>query len=89
MTRQATKAEKAHMTRVAALGCIVCGCPAEVHHIRDGQGTGQRASHFLTIPLCPEDHRGKFSIHGSKRQFESVHGTELELLARTIERLGL
>ena len=53
-----------HMGRVAELGCVLCrhlgfdGTPAEVHHIRDGQGAAQRASDFLTVPLCPEHHRG-------------------------------
>jgi hypothetical protein len=54
----ATKAEKEHMGRVAALSCVVCRnlglgeSPAEVHHI--GNGTmGKRASNHETIPLCP------------------------------------
>ena len=56
-----TAAEKAHMGRVAALGCCLCrrygwyGTPAEVHHIRTGTGAGKRASHYDTIPLCGTD----------------------------------
>ena len=52
------KAEKEHLGKVAALGCIVChhegrfGVSAEVHHIRQGAGMGRRNSHFETIPLC-------------------------------------
>lgn len=87
MKKAATKTERAYLGRVAALGCIVCHQPAQVHHIREGQGGSQRASHFLTIPLCPDHHTGALSIHGSKRQFENLFGGELDLLAETIRRL--
>ena len=90
-----TAAQK-HMGRVADLGCLICErlgaghTPVCVHHIRDGQGTGQRASDFLTIPLCHEHHQGASGIHGlGTRRFERVYGvSELDLLAMTIERLG-
>ena len=64
------KAEKAHLSKVAALGCMVCrrigyeGTPAEIHHPRRGTGLGQRASHYDAVPLCPEHHRGNTGIHG-------------------------
>lgn len=91
-----TKAERAHLSRVAALGCVLCRChfgaegtPAEVHHLREGQGAAQRASHYLTIPLCPEHHRGATGLHGlGTRGFYSRYGLdELTLLAATIELL--
>ena len=53
------KAEKEHLSRVANVGCIVCRMqgneesPAEIHHIRHGQGISQRASNYEVIPLCP------------------------------------
>ena len=53
------KAEKEHLSKVAAVGCIVCRMqgneesPAEIHHIRSGQGISQRASNYEVIPLCP------------------------------------
>jgi len=78
-----TATEKRHMGRVAALGCLICQQPANVHHIR----TERIKSDFLVIPLCREHHQGDFSIHMSKRQFEGVYGSELHLLAQTIERL--
>nr|WP_290123657.1 Ref family recombination enhancement nuclease [Wohlfahrtiimonas chitiniclastica] len=52
------KSEQKHMSRVADLGCIVCRnlgygrSPAEIHHIRDGQGMSQRASNYEVLPLC-------------------------------------
>lgn len=79
------------------MGCILCrhtgtpGTPSEVHHLRDGQGMGQRAPNNLTIPLCAYHHRGPGGYHGmGKRGFESVYGvTERELLVMTDELLNV
>ena len=51
---------------------------------------GQRASNFLTIPLCPEHHQGASGIHGlGAKAFERTYRmNELDLLALTIEQLG-
>lgn len=77
-------AGKRHMGKVAALGCLVCDSPANVHHIR----TERIKSDFLVIPLCREHHQGDFSIHGSKEQFTNIYGSELHMLAETIERMS-
>ena len=81
-----TKAEREHIAKVAGLSCIICGIrPVEVHHLRAGMGLGQRSSHFRTIPLCYVHHRtGGFgvAIHGGTREFQRIHGTEEELLAK-------
>lgn len=88
------KAEQAHVDKVAALGCIACyvmsgmlGTPAEIHHVRHGQGYAQRASWFKVLPLCPDHHRngehGKIAIHKARRTFEAEYGTETELLTLT------
>lgn len=92
-----TAEEKAHMGRVADLGCILCRklgygeTPAEVHHIRTGTGAGRRASHFDTIGLCPEHHRGNTGLHGlGRKRFEQIYSiTELELLDLTNQLLGV
>ncbi len=84
-----------HMGRVAALGCALCRrlgfgfTAAEVHHVREGQGGAQRASDFLTVPLCPEHHRGATGFHGlGPRGFERRYGIdELGLLAEVIAEL--
>lgn len=84
-----TKAERQHLSRLAELGCVLCirlgyyATPAEIHHIRDGQGLGQRASHYDALPMCPMHHRGDIGIHGmGRRAFERHYGvTETELLA--------
>lgn len=65
-----TKAEKAHMNRLAGLGCMACKRlygphepgPVELHHYRGG-GWG-KGDYMTLIPLCVEHHRGKYSVHG-------------------------
>lgn len=87
-----TKDERRHLSDVADLGCVVCrnlgfgDTPAEVHHIRTGQGMSQRASHYETIPLCPYHHRhgGDDAVHGNRRRFEERYGTEKKLLEQTL-----
>lgn len=56
-----TKAEKDHMGRVAALGCVVCrnngfiGTPPEIQHIIDIHNRDR--NHLRVIPLCTIHHR--------------------------------
>jgi hypothetical protein len=65
------------------------GTPAEVHHIRAGTGAARRASHYDTLPLCPEHHRGNTGVHGlGTKGFAKLWGTsELELLEEVKQRL--
>ena len=91
MTRRLTVAEREHLAAVAALGCLICAMPAEVHHIRHQVGAGRRASHFKTIPLCPTHHRlgnHGVAIHAGKKTWEAKFGTELELLEKVKGLLG-
>ena len=85
-----TKAERDYMSRVASLSCACCGCygPSQVHHIREGQGLAQRASNYLTVPLCPDCHTGTYGVHGNKSRMRARKWSELDLLADTIERLA-
>lgn len=86
---------KRHMGRVAEAGCVVCHhlgyghTPAEVHHVREGQGGAQRASDFLTVGLCPEHHRGVSGLHGlgTRGFYQRYRLDEMDLLAMTLERL--
>jgi hypothetical protein len=91
MTKKAkTQQAKEYHSEVAEIGCIIPNCdnPANIHHIREGQGMSQRASDYLVIPLCKDHHQGSLSIHATKRQFEDIFGSELDLLAETIRRLN-
>ncbi|MCW7556510.1 Ref family protein [Endozoicomonas gorgoniicola] len=94
--KQKTRAEKKHLSDVAALGCIACRrmgygeTPAEVHHITSGYGMGEMRDDLKVIPLCPEHHRtGKDAIHVSPALFERRFGHELELLEQTCSDLGI
>jgi len=81
------KDDRIHMGKVAEMGCIICGSPAEVHHI--GRQGGQRGKALKDcIPLCPDHHRnGNDCVHAGRRTFESRFGTEKELLAKTLKLL--
>ena len=84
-----TRAEREHMARVASLPCACCGqYGVQVHHIRDGHGMSQRASNFLTTPLCPECHTGQYGVHGDKSRMRARKQSELDWLADTIEKLA-
>lgn len=84
-------AEKAYLNRVFDLGCAICrrlgygNTPPEIHHQRTGTGAGKRASHYQTVGLCPEHHRGSTGLHGMGRKaFERQYGvTEVELVEET------
>ncbi len=85
-----------HMGKVAAVGCIVCrqagypDTPAQVHHLKEECGAGQRQSDFLVIPLCLRHHTEGgpgVAYHAGFREFERMYGTELDLLAATIEAM--
>jgi hypothetical protein len=81
-------ADKEYMGRVAQLECVNCGAqPVEVHHVREGQGMAQRASNYLTIPLCPSCHRGPRGLHGDRTAFLLKKLDEMQMLALTIERM--
>lgn len=93
-----TMAEKAHMGRVAALGCLVCERPAEIHHMKVNPlsglhlGLGQRASHYHVLPLCPQHHgpdKGGGGYHDNPRDFIEQHGTEIELYRKVCWRLKI
>lgn len=83
-----TKDERKHLSKVAALGCVVClrlgyeDTPAEIHHLRTGTGGGRRSSHYDAIPVCPEHHRGATGFHGlGTKGFPKHYGfTEADLL---------
>jgi len=93
------KARIAHFERVAALGCIAClidgnpGTPAELHHIRETAGGGQKAPDTDVLPLCHRHHRGTDhprtpSIHLDRLTFIARYGSETELLARVRAMTG-
>ena len=89
-----TKAEQQWLSRVAELGCIICGRPAEIHHIGNG-AMGKRSDHFSALPLCEIHHRTGghgVAVHAGRLTWEQAFGTEKELLEKTkkmVDRLTL
>lgn len=97
-SKSKTKAEKLHLSRVAALGCVVCRnqelgeTPAEIHHCSKGTGLSVRADNFHVIPLCAIHHRQGghgVAIHAGRQTWEKNYGTEPELLAQVNTELGI
>ena len=93
-----TKAEQAWMDAIVRIGCIAClrlgwgPTPAEVHHMF-GDG-GRKLSHLLTLPLCMSHHRANLnnnhivSRHNWRIEFERRYGTEMDMHAEVVERVG-
>jgi hypothetical protein len=80
---------RAHIERIKRMDCILCGAPgpSSAHHLREGQGMGQRADDVLAVPLCWHCHQGPEGIHGNRALLRVRKMEELDLLAMTIERL--
>ncbi len=84
------------MGRVASVPCVLCKhmglgeTPAQVHHLKYGQGASDRAHDCLTIALCPEHHTGKSGVHTLKEHglYLRYKLSELDLLAMTLEALA-
>lgn len=80
LASDARKDGLAHMARVAALPCMVCGYwPVEVHHL-----TVPRDD-MKVAPLCAKHHRREFgpgSFHYSPSAFWAEHGDLQAVLAK-------
>lgn len=88
---------KSWIQRIKEHGCILCwylgyGCTPnpDAHHVREGQGTGQRAQDHLAVPLCKEHHQGKSGLHGlgTRGFYQRYKLDELDLLAMTIQEVA-
>lgn len=50
-----------HLALVRACGCVVCGKPAEAHHLRSsqyGKAMARKSADRWTVPLCKRHHTG-------------------------------
>ena len=65
--------EAAHIARVAAIPCLVCGRASTVHHVTASRFGGRIArSHKRVVPLCPAHHQIQ---HGPEDSVEALgHG---------------
>jgi hypothetical protein len=70
---------------VANVPCLVCGRPAEVHHLMHHSGQRGRRDHRIVAPLCPDHHRGPQGVHGlgGEHAFRRFHVLDLENWATT------
>jgi len=90
MINRPTKAQRERWGRIASLGCIVCGLPAQIHHCETSMGC--RKNHDKVIPLCEMHHVGHgygVSLHDGKAEFEARHGTEAALLEKVSRLVDL
>jgi hypothetical protein len=86
------------MDAIVEHGCVACRADGvapratAVHHLIRG---GHRIGHLFTLPLCDPGHHqggaqlGLVSRHPWKARFEQRYGTELELLAKLKQELGV
>lgn len=88
MKRPMNRIEKAYVNAAVEQGCIICGSAAEWHHLPYSRSCN---SHCVGFPVCADHHRGEAfpgqSIHSSRLLFEHKHGTEFELLQKTMLRV--
>jgi hypothetical protein len=93
-----TKAERELHHEMAGLGCIACLLDGRVnpwvsiHHI---DGRTKPGAHKLVLAPCAQHHQqddtdplGRVAVHPNKARFEKLYGTQRELLALTMERIG-
>ncbi|MGZ4872759.1 MAG: Ref family recombination enhancement nuclease [Candidatus Angelobacter sp.] len=96
--RTPTVLERRFMDAVAGLGCIACRKDGQVnpwislHHIA---GRTAVNAHMYVLPLCANHHQhddadpaGRIGIHPHKARFESMYGTQMELLAECVAMIG-
>lgn len=65
--------ERAHIARVAAMPCLVCGRASTVHHVTASRFGGRiTRTHKRVVPLCPVHHQIQ---HGPEESVEALnHG---------------
>ena len=93
-----TKDEKQWLNKLSEFGCCICkryhdvigAPPANIHHIREGVGLGEKSSSYLCIPLCHYHHQsgpaGK-AFHASPKQWIKAYGKESEMLEWVLDNL--
>jgi hypothetical protein len=83
---------------MAGLGCVACAIDGRVnpwvsiHHI---DGRTKPGSHRKVLPLCAQHHQqddtdqlGRIAVHPNKARFEQMYGTQYELLAALLKKIG-
>ena len=78
-----TAAERRHVSAIKEQPCVVCDShgPSDAHEPEQGMW-------FISIPLCPECHRGKHGWHGDRQRWKLRKMTELAAINETLRRLN-
>jgi hypothetical protein len=89
--RAPTAAERAFMDRAGQVPCMACTKDGRenrhisLHHV---DGRTKPGAHFLVLPLCGPHHQPddtdpleRVSLHGAKKIFGQMYGTEQQMLA--------
>lgn len=82
-----TAKEAAHIARVAAMPCLVCGRQATVHHVTASRHGGRiTRTHKRVVPLCPVHHQIQ---HGPEESVEALnHGGFFARYGIDLEAVG-
>ena len=93
--KQPTKVDRERFERIAALGCLVCGQAATIHHVTASIHGGRLTRrHDRVVPLCPMHHQIGHDPYANRpvsverlghRGFWKLHGIDL---LREAERLA-
>jgi hypothetical protein len=77
-----TVAERAHIERLSAMPCVICGTDGvEVHEPEQGLW-------WAAMPLCVVCHRDpKYGWHGQRLNWKARKMTELDAIAATVRLL--
>lgn len=77
-----TRAESAHVSKLANEPCVVCDAPgpSEVHEPEQGMW-------WISMPLCTACHRGPQGWHGTRLRWSLRKMDELKAINKTIGRL--
>lgn len=71
-SKRLTKAQQDWQDWLRARGCVFCGEPAQIHHIRGASyrhgkaltGHSEHIGEWLVLPVCPTHHMGPHGLHG-------------------------
>jgi hypothetical protein len=80
--------KKTYKSKVADLGCLICGGHAVIHHCETYMGGGRDDNKI--IPLCHAHHTtGGYGVafHAGKAEWQKIYGTEKYFLNRVEELL--
>lgn len=85
---------KTYLALVHDLPCVLCAArdmsqqtKTTAHHVRHGNGMGQRAADWNVCALCYDCHQGPQGLHGNRQRFKQAKWDEMDALAATSEAM--